>query len=326
MDERNKEAITVHKVERFATWIYRSKGCRFRKQGHCIMCDYGASKNISIFDAIYETRRLVDLYRGKLDVVCIGSYGSIFDESEISRLKLRLICRELNRSDFGTIAFETHYTTVSNEVLDSIKRWLPGKDIIIEMGLESCNEMSLAAINKPINLPGLSHAIDRIQKRGLKVSLNVLLGIPGLSEKDQIKDCILSVKWAFFHCADEVTIFPMNVKPFTKLDEMRRHHKYEVPSLWALVEVLNALSDDEIARVSLSWFGDRQFQGICTNIIPPHTCDQCRLDLIDFCKEWSRYNSIKDSGSNRRRLLKVINNRHVCGCHDRIRKLMEEEP
>jgi len=304
--------------DKFSTWIYTSRGCRFRRTGSCIMCNYGEGETLRPLEAYRTTRRNVKSLDGKVTAVLIGSYGSILDPYEVPTICLRAICLALAKSHIPTIIFETHYTTITDKILRNLKRWLPGKDIVIEMGFESASERSRKTIRKSIDDFGLFRRMEMIHDHGMEVILNVLVGIPKLTPSEQLTDAVMSVKTAFFRGADEVTLFPMNIKPFTELTTKYLHHMYSPPSSWILIEVLNRLEPRLLGRVSFSWYGDRQYHGECTDVIPPRTCLVCKTPLHEFFTEWNSHRDQK----YRETLLESIN--HTCSCKCRL--LYEEEP
>ena len=103
----------------------------------------------------------------------------------------------------------------------------------------------------------------------MNVILNVLLGAPGLTRGEQIKDTIHSCHWAFDHGADEIVLFLINLKPGTELWNQYLQGRYVNPSHEMLLTVLHSLEIETIGNVSVSWYGDRQERGQDLDIIGP---------------------------------------------------------
>lgn len=213
------------------------------------------------------------------------------------------------------IILETHYLTVSDEVLDFIVKQLSGKRIAIEMGLESGNQMVLDNIlQKKIDLVDLSKVMQKIKSYGIDIILNVFLGIPGFTPKQQVEDAKMAIQWAYAHGADEVVIFPANIKPGTRLWKLYEQGFYQPISHWMLIELLNNLDDQQLNTVGVSWYGDRQAAGIDTDIISPVACNVCHLQLMDFYQAFmSSYDCVV-----RKELLKNLRNNVKCGCYDKL--------
>ena len=283
---RDVNGYSLWRRGNFLQVCFESHGCRFHKSGYCIMCDYGSGKNLT--DAKYREifRHVIQDNGLNVERILLGSCGSILDAYEFSRGALLSIVDEVSRTSIRNIIFETHYTTVSDELLAKIKEMLPDRNLSIELGFESSNVDVLQRLNKYMNISDLVSTIDIIKQRDYGVILNVLLGAPGLDVSGQINDTLESIHWAYNHGADEVVIFPMNLKPGTKLWDIWKNRGYNQPYLCCLVELLSRLDDDELSRTSISWFGDRQASGVDIDIIPPITCFECRDRLIKFGVEF----------------------------------------
>lgn len=283
-----------------------------------MMCDYGAGENVAEAEAVHILNRVLD-GRPAPRRLLLGTCGSILDESEMSREVLTGILRHLQHTQIEYIIFETHYTTVSREILLFLQQMLPGKTVAIEMGFESANPYVLEnCFHKVMDLKQLERVMNEIADLQMGIILNVFLGAPGLSEREQLDDALGAVDWAYTHGAHEVVIFPANIKPGTKLWELYQTGKYKQVSHWLLIELLDRLTEEQLELTAISWYGDRQEAGIDLDIIPPGACDRCRPVLMEF------YRLFMDdfTGANRTALLKKLRQQKVCGClgevHERV--------
>lgn len=266
----------------FAHICFESRGCRYRRAGHCIMCDYGAGKNLTAAQAVEALERLFREWPQPIERLLLGSCGSILDEYEINAETLEAILAFVARSTAADIIFETHYTTVRPDILQKLRDALPGKRLFIEMGLESSNEKTLARLRKYMNLDALSETLELIHAFNIDIMLNIFLGAPGLSPKEQISDAMHSAEWAYAHGVDNIVLFPANIKPNTELWKLYQARRYDLPSHWMLIELLRRLPDKLLANAAVSWYGDRQAHGVDTDILPPLSCDICGPLLQQF--------------------------------------------
>ncbi len=281
----NKKAITMikHTIWRHKNVVQLqvgSIGCRFKAQGSCLVCNYGSiERNLTQEETEEAVSDLLNRYKDcaheNLELV-LGSYGSILDTREVPYENLVIILKMIHEQDiFKSITFETHYTTISRNILQDIRRKLPDKTIAIEMGLESSDPCILQNIyNKFINFDAFEKILELIKSEGFDVGLNVLLGAPGLSVQERIQDSIASIIWAFNHHADWVVLFPMNIKPDTRLWDIYKAGGYKRVSLREADMVMEQLPESLRNRVSLSWYGDRQKSSEASiygwdKIIPP---------------------------------------------------------
>ena len=227
----------------FVQICFQSRGCRYSDQGSCIMCDYGRGRELTA-DEVADFCRESDIFsRRDISEILIGTFGSVLDEYEIPEECFQVILQRLQNSPIPIVGFETHCDTVTEKKLQEIKEYLPDKNIYIEMGFESSDDtVREKYLNKRLKLPNLLRAMGYIHQAGFITVLNVLLGSPFLSPKEQIQDVVSSVQWAFEQGADNIVLFPMNVKPYTALYRFMEQGLYHPVSYWRLAETLYALS------------------------------------------------------------------------------------
>lgn len=303
----------------FAHICFESVGCRFHKAGYCTMCNYGEGRTLSTNEAMHALKTALDSWEVPIKRLLLGTYGSIFDEHEMPRETLFALIAEIANTDVESVIFETHYTTVTAELLNAIKNRLPNKKLVVELGFESSNEEVLKnSIHKYMNLDDLKDSLSVIKGCDVHSILNVFLGAPGLTPLEQFQDSLRSMRWAFSNGADEVVVFPANVKPGTPLWHRWKSGRYVVPSSWMLVEFLSSLTDWELERTSISWYGDRQYQGLDCDIIPPSTCEQCKDRLMIFFHDFMG----DFRASVRRELLKNLCADVDCRCRSDVRRVI----
>jgi len=301
-----------------------SRGCRFsRDHGACVMCDYGIGRNITPHELETELALQLQPQLKFVSRVLFGSYGSVFDVEEISEDCFDVILDFIVAQKIQNVIFETHCSTVTAGKLKKIQDRLLAEDIevSIEMGYESCDEFILEhCLNKTINLNQLKNAVELIHDYQMAVTLNVLLGAPFLSKREQLDMALESVAWAFEQKADHVVVFPCNIKPFTLLYQLYENDLYAPVSQWMLVTLLSRISEDKLNRISLSWYGDRKnfYENDSFPLIPPRDCEKCHDSIFQL------YHSFMKEGDSKERKKLVdafLGERMDCDCHA---KFMEE--
>ena len=208
---------------------FRSRGCSNYLAGSCIMCDYGLGTNITkeemeiAFDkAIFESKR-------DIKILLLNTYGSILDTNEISTECFNALLDKLKCSNIKRIIFETHYNTITEEKLKLIKKELKDKIICFELGFETSNEeIRRNNLLKKIDNEKFKETIKLIHSFGMGVIINLLVEIPFLTTKEQLEDALSSIEWCISNDADEIDLFPINVKPYTLLKELYYSNDYDV--------------------------------------------------------------------------------------------------
>ena len=223
--EKNKQGFTNKKFNTFFDGkvlqiCFYSKGCRFSRNGNCIMCDYGKSRkeNLKPNDIKKIMRKAFTNFKQQPKVLLLNSLGSVLDELEMPRENIIVLLDEISKININTIIFETHYSSINEDILKLIKHKLSKKQIEIELGFESSNpEYRKNYLNKIIDNNQFVEKVNLIKSYGFAVETNVIFGMPFLSTKEQIKDTVQSIIWCFQNNIDGVNLFPMNIKPYTLL-------------------------------------------------------------------------------------------------------------
>lgn len=234
------------------------------------MCDYGYGESPSPDEIRRIITDTIEDWPHRIKRMLIGTCGSIFDQEEINGRQIDALLEVLSRSSIPSFIWETHYSTVNEAVLDEVMESLPDREHYVEMGFESSNEYVLReCLHKYMNLADLSECLNELRTRAFHPILNVFVGSPGLTSDEQIEDAVRSVHWAFDHGAEEVVLFPANIKQGTKLYELYRKGQYHRTLHKQLLDVLSELDDNELGHTSVSWYGDRQDEGVEVSTIPP---------------------------------------------------------
>lgn len=322
-EENNIHEGSIWDRGEFMIISFNSIGCKFKKAGHCIMCNYGRDERNVTYEEAVDTIKKAFERRGSIpEKLLIGTSGSILDEDEMDHGTLVKVLMYIAETKVCDVYIETHYSTVTAENLALIKGILGYKNVIIEMGLESADpKVCHDILNKSMDLDKLHDTIQLIHQYGMDASLNILLGAPGLTITEQLKDTLKTADWAYDHGADEIVVFPVNIKKGTEIHAMYERGEYKPVSSWLLIELLNRMPDDCLSIISVSWYGDRQDAGLLQDSIAPIMCESCRLKLMHFyyrfMKLWSK--------RTRRMLLADLCDSATCNCRKQIVDNIKED-
>lgn len=221
-------------------------------------------------------------------VLLLNSLGSILDELEIPKASIITLLDEIAKIDINVIIFETHYTSINKDILELIKKKLPNKQLIIELGFESSNqEYRKKYLNKIIDSDKFIEKVNLIKSFEFDVETNIIFGMPFLSREDQIKDTVQSILWCFQNNIDKVNLFPMNIKPYTLLYKLYETGEYSPVRHKDFIEVLKRIPKEYINKIYLCWYGNRQLYYDSKPTILP-ICNKEDYDkLMRFYKDFN---------------------------------------
>ena len=237
---------------------FYSKGCRFSKNGSCIMCDYGKSRkdNLNPNDILEIMTKVLNNKSPK--VLLINSLGSIFDYFEMPKENIITLLDCISKTNIKVIVFESHYTSINKDILNLIKEKLKDKEVEIELGFESYNDIYRRNfLNKIINNEKFKETIFLIKSYGFKVEANCLFGMPFVSLEKQFEDTIESIKWLVNNGVSLVNLFPMNIKPYTLLYKLYKEGIYKPVRHKDFITLLKKMPKEYIDKLYLCWYGNR---------------------------------------------------------------------
>lgn len=297
---------------------FKSRGCTNYLQGSCIMCDYGLGTNITLEEIDKAFDMAISESKQNIKFLLLNTYGSILDTNEISNECFLKLLEKLKQTNIKRIIFETHYTTITKEKLNLIKNELKDKIIIFELGFETSNEtirknnlLKTIDNNKFIETINLIHSFD------MEVIVNLLVGIPFFTPKQQLEDALNSINFCINHNANEIDLFPINIKPYTLLKELYKNKEYDIISHFLLIEVLNRIPLEHLSKIYLAWYGNRELEyNNNEHSIFPKSCSKCYPKLMGFYKQF-----LENNDPNYRKLLiKDLIKNTECNCYNELLK------
>lgn len=293
-------------------------GCTHDAQGGCVMCNYGkGSWPIEQERIVAELAQIVHSFPWTFEDFLLTSSGSLLDEREVSielRARLLPLLQDVKAKRF---IIETRVDTITDTGLAFVTQAMPQSETYIELGLESSNDWVLKnCINKGITFDRFCDAVKRIHAHGIRVTANVGLGFPFMSERASIAHTIRTIRDALAAGVDSVVVFPYHIKQWTLLDIMHRNSMYDCVSLWSLVKVLEAFPQDQ-DKVQISWYKDYLGEHRSYIYRSPRTCEKCCSDVMEIL---DRYRENPQST-----IISQLSH-YPCECHTEWKKKLESQP
>ncbi len=299
---------------------FMSKRCKNDAAGSCVMCDYGAVDGVKNCEEYI--REMEDILKKENDIqyLLLCTNGSIMDSSQIPDSTLWRILEYTSKTYIPNIILESHYRDITDRKLQKIKEIFYSKNVTIELGLETVNQTYQDyLIMKHIDMNMFEKTVYMIQNYGISVDLNILIGLPFLSDKEQLQDTRNSIIWAFERSCN-VVVFPVNIKPFTLLMNMFENGYYKPVSHWLLLLLLNTLETEYLSKVLISYYGNRDENYYLDNkTIFPDCCSVCQKNLMDF---YDAFGS-EDNPYQKKELLNQILKYDKCDCLNRQKRQLD---
>lgn len=162
--------------------------------GGCAYCDNAAfhpsystpGKSISRqIDEGMEFHR-VRYRRASRYLAYFQSYSNTYAPLEVLR---RLYSEALSHPDVAGIVVGTRPDCVDEEKLDYLARLAEDHVVIVEYGVESCYDGTLAHINRGHDFACARRAIEMAAERGLDVGAHFILGLPFETRRMMMEQC-----------------------------------------------------------------------------------------------------------------------------------------
>jgi radical SAM enzyme (TIGR01210 family) len=242
----NAESVTV-------TIVIPSRGCSWAlsEYGGCSVCGYvnDSSRDRTVpIDTIIErlSELLLDTkYTKKIEIQIFNS-GSFFDEKDVStELRTKIIDLITDIPEVYKLAVEcrTEYIIKGRKIIETTFEQLKGVILEIGIGLESSNNSILRDCwNKGTTLENYKESVNILRTIGVKIKSYIFLKPPFLTERDAIRDTILTIDEIAQIGTDVISINPCNVQNGTLVNELFHQNKYRPPWLWSVLHIIQAAS------------------------------------------------------------------------------------
>lgn len=152
-----------------------TRGCIFCSEGGS--GDFAASSSLTVSAQLIKARERI---AGKTSCTHYIAYFQAFTNTYAPVSYLRRIFMEaIENPDVAILSIATRPDCLSDEVLDLLLELNQIKPVWIELGLQTIHPETLALIRSGFALSDFDRAVTELHKRGIKVIVHLILGLPG---------------------------------------------------------------------------------------------------------------------------------------------------
>lgn len=169
-------------------------GCPNRSNGGfgsgCIFCseDGARARHLSRtgLDLSEQVRRGIEYVKtrygsGSQYIAYFQSFTSTY--APVAKLR-ELYGEVLKSADFKLLIISTRPDALPDDVLDYLEELNTRYDVIVELGIQTARDRTLAEINRGHNFDSVKQACSELHRRKLKIAGHFILGLPGESLGD----------------------------------------------------------------------------------------------------------------------------------------------
>lgn len=187
---RNQLPFRVQKISIDAGFTCPNRDGRIGIGG-CIFCDNKSfnpsycSHKKSVTEQLEDGRRFfAKKYPDMKYLAYFQAYTNTYDV--VDKLK-QLYEEALKVEDVVGIVIGTRPDCVSSELLDYLEELNKRTFLIVEYGIESCNDDTLRYINRGHDFACTRKAVEETAKRGIYVGGHVIMGLPGEDASESLR-------------------------------------------------------------------------------------------------------------------------------------------
>ncbi len=300
---------TVFSSERMLQLWINTPACRFSLAGKCSICDYW--DGTGSVQAVIEACNYIGQVGNKYDIFVLNTCGSCLCEEELPHQELIRVMRTVAGTGIRRVIIESHLAYVTAEKVREIKEVLADKELFIEYGQEST---SPHVLKDCLNKPSMSieyGIIHDLQKMGVGLIANVVLGAPFLTVRQRVDDAVKSIRRLLEEGIDGVVLFPVNIKPYTLVSFLYGQGYYKQVDAIEILEVLDQFGPEALSRIELAWFEPQreELEAYGARSFGVHYCPKCGQKLLGHFLDYRK----TDDKMERRRILGVAKS-EVCAC------------
>lgn len=192
MKERYNEKVYKIPIHLPVSCPNRDKSCG---DGGCTFCgEEGAGfEMLDISLSISEQlEKNMDYIGKRYKAKCFIAYLQNYSNTYMPLEQLKNILEQLGHESLVGVSISTRPDCISDAYLSMIKAWkdCTGKDVCIELGLQTPNYHTLEKVNRGHSLAEYIDAVLRIKKYGFEICTHLILNLPW----DTVLDTIESAK------------------------------------------------------------------------------------------------------------------------------------
>ena len=199
--------------------------------GGCIFCgeEGGSFENLPSYLTVDQQLEENRAYIGsKYKAKNFIAYFQNFTNTYMSLSEFKEVIRACDKDYIVGVSISTRSDSVTEDKLIFLKEWSEkkGKDITIELGLQTANYKTLEILNRAEDLADFIEACNLINKYGFRICTHVILSLPW----DDIRDVRQTARIINALNVKEVKIHSLFVTKGTKLYKMYLDLEFEMPT------------------------------------------------------------------------------------------------
>ena len=241
----------------FGTWIRLKTGCRVQKlavdagfscpnrdgklsSGGCTFCNNEAFNTSYCDRSKSVTAQLEDgkhFFNRRKPGMKYLAYFQAYSNTYAPLTRLKTLYEEaLSVDDVVGIVIGTRPDCANGEILDYLEELSHRTFVLVEYGVESCNDETLRRINRGHDFACSRKAIEETHRRGIYTCAHIILGLPGEGREDMLRQ------------ADIVSSLPIDVLKLHQLQiikgtTMAREYEQHPFHTFSLDEYVDLLAD-----------------------------------------------------------------------------------
>lgn len=263
--------------------VLKTEGCSY---GLCTVCGYDkhASRNISSGDLIEQFEAVYKKGIPQLELLVPGSF---FDDAEVdSRFRQYIFSRLRGEAGLERVLVESRPEYLTSDKLESVRELAHEKEVYVAVGLESSNDdIRNRILRKGTSKDAIERSVKTLAEYGLGLQAYVLVKPPELSEREAIEDAVRTAEYAFelgkkYGLPVTVALEPVFIARDTDLEVLYHSGRYELVSLWSVVEIIQRTA--HLGEVSVGL----DTEGLAEHF--PHGCPSCDSVLREAIIQFSQ--------------------------------------
>ena len=270
--------------------ILRTKPCFWiREGGGCAVCGYNLNTNVDHEfceqDLLDQVKYITDhLSSQTYPFITVTSTGSFLDTKEVSDDTRRKILVNLKNAGFKYFNFECRPEFLLNkDKLREIVEIFPD-GASVGIGLESSNDLVRnSCLNKGFKMQTFLNAAKACAETKVSYDTYILYGKPFLTERDNIKDAIDTIKFSFEHGATYAILMIANMQPYTLSHWLWKRGLYRLPKLWGIFDVFDALPKEYRSRIIVKGMN----RAVPSPLFFSSNCEKCTPAITDAINFWN---------------------------------------
>lgn len=234
---RKQFPFRVQKISIDAGFTCPNRDGRFGRGG-CVFCDNHTFNPKYCRPTRTITEQLEDgkrFFGKKYPEMKYLAYFQAYSNTYAPEETLRKLYEEaLNVKDVVGIVVGTRPDCVNDEILNYLEELNKKTFLIVEYGIESCNNETLKLINRGHDFACTQQAIEATAKRGIYVGGHIILGLPGEDRSESLRQApiISSLSLTI------LKIHQMQIIKGTKLEQIYKENPFPVYSVEEYVELV----------------------------------------------------------------------------------------